>query len=209
MHAITDTEWKLATRVINPNKGTAHGDDQQAIKVTDGGTSPDGIAQGQSMTTMDPWVPNHQVYCRVYVATIKKGTQVNKTGGISDTAATIPVVDTTAYASSGTIIIENEQITYKGKTANSFTGCVRGANLTTKAEHANGVKVNFYVSEEEFIKRVFAHEAGHMVGLKDKPLTSKNIMSEPGERGVVLGNGFWDTFIGNASSLTAAFVVKE
>ena len=37
----------------------------------------------------------------------------------------------------------------------------------------------------------------------------RNIMSEPGQRGTILGNGFWNTFIGASSSLSGEFIVKE
>jgi N4-gp56 family major capsid protein len=42
------------------------------------------------------------------------------------------------FASTGTIKIDSEEITYSGKTYRSFTGCTRGANGTTAAAHAEG-----------------------------------------------------------------------
>lgn len=48
-------------------------------------------------------------------------------GDITAASTTITVSDTTAFASSGTIHIGHEAITYSGKTATTFTGCTRGA----------------------------------------------------------------------------------
>lgn len=42
------------------------------------------------------------------------------------------------FATTGTIKIDSEEITYTGKTYRSFTGCTRGANSTTAATHAEG-----------------------------------------------------------------------
>lgn len=51
-------------------------------------------------------------------------------------STTINVTDTTSFPASGTIIINAEIITYSGKTATSFTGCVRGTSGSTAAVHA-------------------------------------------------------------------------
>ncbi len=49
-----------------------------------------------------------------------------------------------SFPPSGTIVIENEQITYTGKSTNDLTGCTRGANSTTAATHADGTNVHNY-----------------------------------------------------------------
>jgi len=78
-------------------------------------------------------------------------------GGAGAAAATLNASDTTIYigsaaitpagqrrdftkffASTGTIRIGSEDISYTGKTYRSFTGCTRGANSTTAATHATG-----------------------------------------------------------------------
>jgi len=56
-------------------------------------------------------------------------------GTLSSSNTTITVVSTTAFSSTGTIKIEDEEITYTGKTATTFTGCTRGVNSTTAASH--------------------------------------------------------------------------
>lgn len=57
------------------------------------------------------------------------------TGSINETQTTIPVIDTSNFPVSGTLLINTENITYTGKTATTFTGCVRGALATTAESH--------------------------------------------------------------------------
>lgn len=63
------------------------------------------------------------------------------TGGIGPTATTINVASTAAFRSAGGILIGTESISYTGKTATSFTGCVRGFAGTTAASQSSGAKV--------------------------------------------------------------------
>lgn len=58
--------------------------------------------------------------------------------------STIQVADTSApgFASAnGVLTIDSEQILYTGKTATTFTGCVRGFNGSTAAAHTSGAPV--------------------------------------------------------------------
>ena len=66
-------------------------------------------------------------------------TQLN--GGINNSTTTITVGSTANFPSTGLILIDNELITYSGKTATDFTGCTRGALGTTAASHLNAVIV--------------------------------------------------------------------
>lgn len=59
-------------------------------------------------------------------------------GGIDAVVTTITVASTTAFTASGAIWVNGEYITYSGKTATDFTGCVRGADGTTAAAHLSG-----------------------------------------------------------------------
>jgi hypothetical protein len=65
-------------------------------------------------------------------------------GAISAAATSIILTDSTNFPSSGTILIGAELITYTGKTANTLTGCSRGASSTTAATHADDKKVINY-----------------------------------------------------------------
>ena len=62
-------------------------------------------------------------------------------GALTDSATTITVASTTDFASSGTLFIGNEQITYTGTTSTTFTGATRGANSTTAVAHDSGTTV--------------------------------------------------------------------
>lgn len=57
-------------------------------------------------------------------------TLCNLTQAIDDVATTLTVNDTTYFPTAGTIYIDNELISYTGKTPTSFTGCSRAASLT-------------------------------------------------------------------------------
>ena len=45
------------------------------------------------------------------------------------------------FGSTGTITIDDEEITYTGTTYRTFTGCTRGANSTTAASHSDGALI--------------------------------------------------------------------
>jgi hypothetical protein len=59
-------------------------------------------------------------------------------GGVDSTSATIPVTDTSTFASSGIAWCGTEEISYTGKTGTSLTGCSRHFDGTTAASHAAG-----------------------------------------------------------------------
>ena len=63
----------------------------------------------------------------------------------SSSTATIVVGSTTGFASAGAILIEEEIITYTGKTATTFTGITRSQYGSSGSSHAAGV----YVSEAQ------------------------------------------------------------
>ena len=58
--------------------------------------------------------------------------------GIDDDDTTIPVSSTSSFDSTGTIIINSENITYTGTSSTTFTGATRGAESTTAASHSSG-----------------------------------------------------------------------
>lgn len=62
-------------------------------------------------------------------------------GTISSGAATIAALDTSAFDSSGSIVIGNEQIYYTAKTSTTFTGCLRGRNGTAASTHTSGAEI--------------------------------------------------------------------
>ena len=56
-------------------------------------------------------------------------------GSILSTNTAMDVDDTSDFPSSGTILIDDEQITYTGKTDTTFTGLTRGTGGTDAADH--------------------------------------------------------------------------
>jgi len=63
------------------------------------------------------------------------------------TATTITVADSGDFQTQGRIIIDDEVIAYTGKTATTFTGCVRGEEGTTATTHSNAATV----TERDFV----------------------------------------------------------
>lgn len=64
------------------------------------------------------------------------GGSINQLNGAINNAVTTIVVDsTTGFSTAGLILIDQELITYTGKTPTTFTGCVRGTNGTVAASH--------------------------------------------------------------------------
>jgi hypothetical protein len=107
-----------------------------------------GVTAGGSLTTT-PYIfigPTFQTPAFGYGTgywggTIPTAATTTLNGGIDNVVTTITVVSTSAFPTSGRIDIGTELITYTGKTATDFTGCVRGANGSTAASHLTGVTV--------------------------------------------------------------------
>ena len=65
------------------------------------------------------------------------------TSSITNVSTTpIPVVATSAFPSSGYLLIESEIIQYTGVTSTTFTGITRGVLGTTAASHTSGLQVS-------------------------------------------------------------------
>ena len=69
------------------------------------------------------------------------GATTTLNGAITDSDTTITLTDASSFSSSGSVRIENEIITYSGKSVNDLTGCTRGTNGTTAAAHADATAV--------------------------------------------------------------------
>lgn len=66
-------------------------------------------------------------------------TQTSLTAALSAANTTIAVVSTTGFSNAtGTLLINQELITYSGNTATTFTGATRGANGTVASSQSNG-----------------------------------------------------------------------
>ena len=99
-----------------------------------------GVTAGGTITTT-PYIiigPNFQTPAYGYGTgywggTIPTSVTTQLDGSLNNSNPTVTVDTTAAFPTSGRIDIDSELITYAGKTATTFTGCVRGANSTTAA----------------------------------------------------------------------------
>lgn len=62
-------------------------------------------------------------------------------GGIDDSQVSITLTDATNFPTSGKVLIDDEVITYTGKSVNDLTGCTRGTNGTAAAAHSDAAVV--------------------------------------------------------------------
>jgi hypothetical protein len=69
------------------------------------------------------------------------GISTTLTANLNISATTIDVAATGTFPSTGIIHIEDEEITYTGKTSVTFTGCTRGTNGTSAAAHLDTTTV--------------------------------------------------------------------
>jgi len=83
-------------------------------------------------------------------------TTLNEGGTLSNSDTTITLTSGAQFPTAGTIVIENEQITYTGKSGNNLTGCTRGANSTSAATHADSTVVHNY-------KFIFTQNHGYRI----------------------------------------------
>ena len=60
---------------------------------------------------------------------------------LDETEATISLTDASSLPAAGTVMIDDELITYTGKSTNDLTGCTRGTGGTDAHAHASGVDV--------------------------------------------------------------------
>jgi hypothetical protein len=62
-------------------------------------------------------------------------------GSINSAVTTITVDSTNGFSATGSLLVDEELITYTGKTSTTFTGCTRGINGTSAASHSNNATV--------------------------------------------------------------------
>lgn len=72
--------------------------------------------------------------------------QTTLNGALTANATTVAVISTALFANTGCFAVDNELISYTGKTGTSFTGCVRGFDGTTAATHNSGATVTDVVT---------------------------------------------------------------
>jgi len=129
-----------------------------------------------------------------YDGSLENHTTLNMSDGLNSTDTTITLTDASAFASSGTIIIGREIITYTGKSGNDLTGCTRGANGTGKLDkdgnivgykHNDGEIVFSYDATKHYTDGVISSTSAKAdssistFGLKDITVTDRTIKDEP------------------------------
>ena len=63
-------------------------------------------------------------------------------GAINNSVTTITLTDASSFPTSGRVYIDQETISYTGKSSNDLTGCTRGDNVTVAASHTSGSTVS-------------------------------------------------------------------
>ena len=84
---------------------------------------------------------NYNDYINNYITQEDEINSTTAAEAIDATETEIDLTSATGFDSTGTVYIDNEQISYTGISTNTLTGCTRGANATTAATHDNGVTV--------------------------------------------------------------------
>jgi hypothetical protein len=94
-------------------------------------------------------------------------------GTINDSVTSIILTDASLFATSGTILIGSEKITYTGKSTNTLTGCVRGALSTTAVSHTSSTVV------DEVITTINLFETNAVVPTEDKVIDNVRELLNP------------------------------
>ena len=89
------------------------------------------------------------------------GATTTLNGTITNSATSIVLTDASLFTASGTIKIDNERITYTGKSTNTLTGCTRAFNSTAAAAHTTGAAVEQVVNSFSGL----SHLEGQVVGI--------------------------------------------
>ena len=88
------------------------------------------------------------------------GSTTTLNGTITNSATSIVLTDASSFTSTGTILIDNERISYTGKSTNTLTGCTRGFNSTAAATHTTGATVKQVVNSLSGLSHLEAQSVG-------------------------------------------------
>lgn len=121
-------------------------------------------------------------------------------GAINSAVTSIVLTDASAFPTVGFLSVDNEVISYTGKSTNTLTGCTRGADGTTAASHTDG--------------RIAMHRvvAGHHNALKTEiiaietslTLTAGRAVATNGGTGHIEASAATATELGYLSGVTSA-----
>jgi hypothetical protein len=127
---------------------------------------------------------------------VKTGARTNLYGSILAADTTIETDGASGFPNSGTLLIEEEQVSYTAISADVFTGCTRGVGGTDAADHLNRSEVIEYMTDHIYLA------AGHACKAVDNIKVS-GVPVEPGECTVNLNN---TGLISGKSLTTLSFV---
>ena len=88
------------------------------------------------------------------------GPSTTLNGTISNSATSIVLTDASSFTATGTILIDNERISYSGKSTNTLTGCTRGFNSTAAVTHTSGATVKQVVNSCSGLSHLEAQSVG-------------------------------------------------
>jgi len=88
------------------------------------------------------------------------GPSTTLNGTISNSATSIVLTNASSFTATGTILIDNERISYTGKSTNTLTGCTRGFNSTAAATHTTGATVKQVVNSFSGLSHLEAQSVG-------------------------------------------------
>jgi len=83
---------------------------------------------------------------------------------ITEASTSITLLNGNSYPDSGTVIIDNEEITYAGRNGNTLYGCLRGVNSTSPVSHVAYSTVTYKTSNQ-----IMYHEYGTDDGSESVP----------------------------------------
>ena len=100
-------------------------------------------------------------------------------GAINNSVTSIDLTSASNFPTSGTILVESEEITYTGKSTNQLTGCTRGANSTTAASHDDddAVTITFDNTKSLNAGTASSNDIGLVLTTLIKALRNKGILA--------------------------------
>jgi hypothetical protein len=132
-------------------------------------------------------------------------TTINDGAGLIQAAVTVTVATTNNFPSTGVLQIENELITYTGKTATTFTGLTRGAYNTSDVAHNDGTtvyhatrhRVKVTLHDSEFNPE--APDSAPTIQIKDQDDNTELSDTAMTQDGALVGVYYYDYTLTNAN----------
>ncbi len=118
---------------------------------------------------------------------VKTGRTTNLNGSVLSNDTTIETDDASGFPASGTLLIEEEEITYTGVSGKVFTGCSRGANGTQAVDHLNRSEVIEYMTEHIYLAAGHACKAVNNIRVSGVPVEAGACIVDLNDTGPIPG----------------------